>query len=151
LTTVLKQIVQSASGEDLERYVRFLETDTMGRISYVQFLEQFTKQVNKNHNPFRTLVNRLAYFIKHNNVSVAELLKRIGSSDSGVNGIKVARFADFLKQKVDKKADQDGLAKLSIMIDVDKDGIVCETDISTCIKNLQNNAFWRKNPSGPVS
>ena len=32
-----------------------------------------------------------------------------------------------------------------------KDGIVCETDISTCIKNLQNNAFWRKNPSGAVS
>ena len=66
-----------------------LEADSLGRLSYIQFLEQLTKQVNKNHNPFRSLVNRLAYFLKHNNVTAADLVRRVvdKNSDSTTAGI----------------------------------------------------------------
>ena len=29
------------------------------------------------------------------------------------------------------------------MIDIDKDNTITENDVSTCIKNLNNLAFWR--------
>ena len=101
-------------------------------------MEQLTKQVNKNHNPFRSIVNRLAYFLKHNNVTAAELIKRVvdKNSDSNTAGISITYFAEFLKQKVDKKADVRDLKVYSGMMDIDKDGYIGENDMNTCIKNL---------------
>ena len=99
---------------------------------------------NKNHNPFRGLVNRLSYFLKHNNVTAAELIRRLRSSETAV-GVSVLEFANFMKQKVDKKRDESELLTYTTRIDVDKDGFVSETDIITCIKNLSNTAFWRNN------
>ena len=108
-------------------------------------MEQLTKQVNKNHNPFRSIVNRLAYFLKHNNVTAADLVKRVvdKNSDSNTSGISITYFAEFLKQKVDKKADVGDLKTYSGMMDIDKDGYIGENDMTTCIKNLQNTAFWK--------
>jgi len=31
-----------------------------------------------------------------------------------------------------------------MMIDIDKDGFITDPDLSTCVKNLNNSAFWRK-------
>ena len=42
------------------------------------------------------------YFLQHNNVSPADLLARISQ---GNDAISVSKFAEFLKQKVDKKAE----------------------------------------------
>ncbi len=89
-------------GEDVERYVRFLEVDTLSKISYLKYIEELSTNVNRNHNPFRAIINRLAYFLQHNNVSPADLLSRISQ---GSDSISVAKFAEFLKQKVDKKAE----------------------------------------------
>ena len=37
------------------------------------------------------------------------------------------------------------------MIDIDKDSIVSELDITTCIKNLKNSAFWQNSAQrGPM-
>jgi hypothetical protein len=30
------------------------------------------------------------------------------------------------------------------MIDIDKDGFITDPDLSTCVKNLSNSAFFRK-------
>lgn len=126
-----------------------LEADSLGRLSYIQFLEQLTKQVNKNHNPFRSLVNRLAYFLKHNNVTAADLVRRVvdKNSHSTTAGISIAYFSEFLKQKVDKKADLSDLKVFSALMDIDKDGYIGENDMTTCIRNLQNTAFWKTSDS----
>lgn len=97
---------------------------------------------NKNHNPFRSLVNRISYFLTHNSISIADLLKRLTKNPTGVS---VAEFASFLKAKVDKKRDQQELLGFSRMLDVDKDGIISETDVDTCVKNLGNAQFWKDN------
>ena len=61
----------------------------------------------------------------------------------GIIGIPTQLFAEFLKQKVEKKRSLDDLIQYSNMLDVDKDGFVTEADIETCIKNLPNMAFFR--------
>ena len=58
-------------------------------------------------------------------------------------GIPIADFASFLKMKVDKKREESELKRLSAQIDVDKDGMISATDIDTCVKNLNNLAFWQ--------
>ena len=141
-TNALKSVVDAVPGEDLERYVRFLEVDSLSKISYLKYIEDLTATVNKNHNPFRAIINRLAYFLQHNNVTPVDLLARISQ---GSDAISVSKFAEFLKQKVDKKAELVQLQKLAARTDVDNDGKVCVTDITTCIKNLSNSAFWRAN------
>ena len=80
------------------------------------------------------MINRLNYFLKHNQVSATDLLKRI-STDSA-RGVPVDEFCLFLKQKVDKKRDSNELRKHARQMDVDKDGFVSAADIDACIKNL---------------
>ena len=61
----------------------------------------------------------------------------------GIVGIPNALFAEFLKQKVEKKRSIEDLIKYSNMLDIDKDGFITEADIETCIRNLPNMAFFR--------
>lgn len=144
LYSVLKATVKSVSAVDLERFVRFLEPDSRGNFNYMEFLARVTDN-QKSHQPFKVLVTRLNYFISNNKISVAVLLRKIGGSSSeqtSVPTISVQKFAEFLKQKVDKKSDLEHLLRMSRMIDIDKDNIVSELDITTCLKNLKNSAFW---------
>jgi pyruvate-formate lyase-activating enzyme len=67
-------------------------------------MEQLMAIGNKDHNPFRSVLQRLAYFIESNKVTVSNLLARLSDDD-----VSIEKFAEFLKQKVDKRAD---LAKL---------------------------------------
>lgn len=97
----------------------------------------------KTHNPFRHIVSRLAYFLDHNQISVSGLIKKISSEGEQLIGLPVQAFAKFLKQKVDKKTELFKLLNLSNLIDIDKDGRISELDLSTCLKNLNNAAFWR--------
>jgi Ca2+-binding EF-hand superfamily protein len=134
----------------LERFVRFLDKDKLGRINYMDFLGKVCKVSNKNHNPFKSVISRLSYFLTQNKISSGALLKRLASASSqntsaapGIIGIPTNLFAEFLKQKVEKKRNLEELCNYSNMIDVDKDGFVTEADIETCIKNLPNMAFFR--------
>ena len=84
--------------------MRLLETNKQGKLNYTEFLAKITASAKKTHNPFRNLVNRIAYFLKHNSISIEALLKRILEGQSEPT-ITIHRFADFLKVKVDKKND----------------------------------------------
>ena len=115
----------------------------------MDFMNKVCKVSNKNHNPFKTVVNRLSFFLKQNNVTAAGLLKRLAASNpsttsgAGNTGISIEVFATFLKQKVEKKRAIEDLRQYASMLDVDKDSQITEADITTCIKNLNNAAFWR--------
>ena len=150
LLNVLTKVIKKLSLVELERFVRFLDKDKLGRINYMDFLGKVCKVSNKNHNPFKSVVSRLSYFLKQNNITSGALLKRLSSASPhntvaapGIVGIPCQLFAEFLKQKVEKKRSLDDLIQYSIMMDVDKDGYVTEADIETCIKNLPNMAFFK--------
>ena len=72
-------MIKNVSSDDLERFVRFLEKDKLGRLSYTDFLAKMTKTTNKNHNPFRSMVNRMAFFLKQNKITAHELIKRLNA------------------------------------------------------------------------
>ena len=80
LLNVLIKVIKNLSHTELERFVRFLDKDKLGRINYMDFLGKVCKVSNKNHNPFKSLVSRLSYFLKQNNISAGALLKRLSAA-----------------------------------------------------------------------
>lgn len=76
LLKVLNEVVKTVSKADLERFVRFLDKDKLGRVSYMEFMGKMGK-ANKSHNPFKTIVSRIAFFLKQNSVEIPALLTRL--------------------------------------------------------------------------
>lgn len=58
-------------------------------------------------------------------------------------GIPNDGFAAFLKQKVEKKRDIVELRQFTRLIDINKDSYITGPDLETCVRNLNNPAFWR--------
>ena len=71
LLRVLVKNITTVPREDLERFVRFLDKDKLGLINYMDFLNKICKASNKNHNPFKSIVGRLSFFLKQNNISAS--------------------------------------------------------------------------------
>jgi hypothetical protein len=46
--------------------VRFLEKDANGKINYSSFMQRMSDVANKEHNPFKSIVQRLDYFLMSN-------------------------------------------------------------------------------------
>ena len=97
ILSALEKTITSVSQDDLERFVRFLEVNRVDRINYVELMTKI-EETKKSHDPFKNLVSRLNYFLKNNQITPAQLIKKI--SDQCTND----KFAEFLRQKVDKKA-----------------------------------------------
>jgi Ca2+-binding EF-hand superfamily protein len=151
LIKVLNKVCTSVSEKDQERFVRFLDKDKLGRINYTEFMGRISKS-SRAHNPFKTIVSRIAFFLKQNNVEIAALLKRLAQSVENSKEsapdqwiIPCDGFTAFLKQKVEKKREIGELKRFTEMIDIDKDGYISEPDLGSCIKNLSNTAFFRNN------
>lgn len=53
----------------MERFIRFLDKTHKGRIDYMGFLNSMKNKVDKNHNPFKILLNRLFVFMKQNEIT----------------------------------------------------------------------------------
>lgn len=63
-----------------------------------------------------------------NNLTFAGLLKRFGEEENPTL-VPVKTFADFLKAKINKKAEYSECLKYAHQIDVDKDGYVGVLDL----------------------
>jgi Ca2+-binding EF-hand superfamily protein len=49
---------------EIERFIRMVEKNKSGRVDYMDFLDKMNSVANKNHNPFKTIITRIAYFVK---------------------------------------------------------------------------------------
>ena len=87
--------------EVVRKFVRQLTKDTDYKIAYVEFMDRMCALGNKNHNPFKQLVQRLAYFLESNKLTIAGLLRRLGATEA--EPVTISKFADFLKAKVEKR------------------------------------------------
>lgn len=83
LKQVLSKVVTSVDGESIDRFVRFLDKDKFGKIKYMDFLGRMAEVSNRDHNPFKSVVQRLSYFIETNKQSVASILKRLSQTVGG--------------------------------------------------------------------
>ena len=52
--------------ETIDRFVRFLDKTSNGRVDYMKFIDTMSKLGNKEHNPLKTMVQRISYFMKQN-------------------------------------------------------------------------------------
>lgn len=66
LKIVLATITTGIDQETIDRFVRFLDKDTQGKVNYVAFIERMNEVSNRDHNPFKSVVQRLNYFIQSN-------------------------------------------------------------------------------------
>lgn len=87
--------------EVVRKFVRQLAKDTDYKIAYVEFMDRMCALGNKNHNPFKQLVQRLAYFLESNKLTIASLLRRLGATEA--EPVTISKFSDFLKAKVEKR------------------------------------------------
>ena len=140
LQALLKQITGSKfTDEELLKFVRQLQKDDKYMVNYIEFLDKMTSLGNKEHNPFKNLVSRLAFFLENNKVTVSDLLKRLGGGEP----VSVSKFTDFLKQKIEKRKGQPELFGFSQYMDIDKDGYISVEDLKTCLRNLTSTAFFQ--------
>jgi len=111
--------------------VRFIDKDSQGKIDFIAFVERMGEVSNRDHNPFKSVVQRIAFFIQSNQQTVQSVMRRLSgkSGYSPSQGVPADYFADFLRAKVDKKRSSEELRRYASFIDVDKDGFVSEIDL----------------------
>ena len=73
------------------------------KVLYNDFIDKMCLIGNKDYNPFKSLIQRLQFFLDQNNLNSKSLLNRLRDEDMKVS---VEKFAEFLKLKVEKKKDQ---------------------------------------------
>ena len=62
----LAKLTTGINQETIDRFVRFLDKDTQGKIHYVGFMDRMNEVSNRDHNPFKSVVQRLEFFITSN-------------------------------------------------------------------------------------
>jgi len=144
LKSALKKVCKQLDEETIDRFIRFLDKDKSGKIQYMDFIQRMAEVSNRDHNPFKSVVQRLNYFLQSNQQTPLMLLKRLKKEEGGPSeAVSVPVFGQFLKSKVDKKRDEFELRRYASYMDVDKDGYISEEDLKTCIANLHNNQFFK--------
>jgi hypothetical protein len=103
LQRILSNITnQKYTYDDIQKFIRQVKKDENYKIGYLEFMDKITSLANKDHNPFRSLMHRLTFFLEQNKISVANLLSRLSLDSSAIS---INKFTDFLKQKIDKRRD----------------------------------------------
>ena len=147
LKSALMKVCPSVGEEQIERFIRFLDKDQSGKVHYMEFMTRMAEVSNRDHNPFKSVVHRVHYFLQQNKQTSEMLLKRLAVKRNGdaptSEAVSIEMFSQFLKAKVDKKRSEHELRKYAAQIDVDKDGFVSAIDLDTCLKNLNNAAFFK--------
>jgi Ca2+-binding EF-hand superfamily protein len=98
-------------------------------ILYVDLLDLITSVGNKNHNPFKSLVRKLDFFLESNKISVLELMEMLDPLKGKTDGVALDKFAQFLKDKVEKGKDVINLESYARLMDIDKDGRITAEDL----------------------
>jgi Ca2+-binding EF-hand superfamily protein len=66
LKIALLKVTNDIDEETISRFVRFLEKDTKGKVDYMAFMERIGEISNRDHNPFKSIIQRIAFFIESN-------------------------------------------------------------------------------------
>lgn len=74
---MLKKLIKTVDDESIDRFVRFLDKDQSGKVKYVEFMNRMGEVSNRDHNPFKSVIQRIAYFIESNKQSINSILRRL--------------------------------------------------------------------------
>lgn len=79
LKAALSKVTAEIEPEMIDRFVRFLDKDNNGKIDYIAFIDRMSEVSNRDHNPFKSVVQRLQYFIQSNNQTAHSIIKRLSN------------------------------------------------------------------------
>ena len=63
LKIALIKVVKTVKEEDIDRFIKFLDKDKGGKVNYMQFMSKMSEVSNKEHNPLKSVVQRIQYFL----------------------------------------------------------------------------------------
>ena len=100
---------------------------------------------------------RLVVFLKQNSLTARSLIEkliqteissksnkgRISKTEKQAALVSINFFAKFIKAKVDKKRDTAEIKALVQMIDVDRDGVISETDLDAFLGRVNFHDFFQ--------
>lgn len=93
LASVLRKVCKQTDSDVIDRFVRQLDKDKNNKIDYMNFIRTMSAVANKDHNPFKSIVSRIKFFLQTNQQTTHSIMKKLGASSLG---LPVEAFAKFL-------------------------------------------------------
>ncbi|OMJ89166.1 hypothetical protein SteCoe_8712 [Stentor coeruleus] len=133
---------------EIERLGRVLDRKNNLKVDYNEFLDNLEGPFLPPQDPLKTTASRLQVFLKQNELTANQLLKKLGTR------VKVQKFADFLMRKVQKKFSQELANEVADKFDVNKDGLVDINDLmailsSKCYLDISTGNTFPTRPLSP--
>ncbi|OMJ86438.1 hypothetical protein SteCoe_12017 [Stentor coeruleus] len=133
---------------EIERLGRVLDRKSNLKVDINEFLDNLEGPNLPPQDPLKSTATRLQIFLKQNDLTTNQLLKKLGTR------VSVDKFADFLRKKVQKKFSQELLDDVAEKFDVNKDGFVDMNDIisilnSKCYLDLATGNTYPTRPLTP--
>lgn len=97
---------------EIERLARILDRKDTRLIDYNAFLDRLKGPMLPEPDLLKECLSRLLIFLRHNKLNTLRLLKKLG------NPVSVNTFANFLHQKIMKKANMGKLFDVADKIDL---------------------------------
>ena len=149
LLLALKQLRIPIPVAELERYIRQVPKDNFGKVNYQKLLLSFEN--SKQKLPLKAIGLRLVVFLKQNNLTAKSLIEKLLSTkkqqsdpkqQKQINFISVTFFSKFIKAKVDKKRTLDEIKEYVRQVDMDRDGLIGESDLEAFLGRVNFQEFF---------
>ena len=111
---------------EIERLGRVLDKKNNLTVDYNEFLESLE---GPNQDPLKSTAARLEIFLRQNNLTANQLLKKLGIK------VSIAKFARFLQKKVQKKFSIELIEEIAEKFDVNKDGFIDIHDLMAILSS----------------
>lgn len=132
---------------EIERLGRVLDRKNNLTVDYNEFLDNLEGPNLPPQDPLRSTAARLQVFLRQNELSANQLLKKLGIR------VSIPKFSNFLKKKVQKKFNEALLDEVASKFDVNKDGFIDIYDLLAILgsKSYLELAKGNTFPTQPLS
>jgi Ca2+-binding EF-hand superfamily protein len=132
---------------EIDRLGRVLDRKNNLTVDYNEFLDHLEGPFLPPQDPLKSTAARLQVFLKQNELSANQLLKKLGIR------VSVQKFSGFLKKKVQKKFSETLLDEVAEKFDVNKDGFIDIFDLSAILGSKSYLELGKGNtfPTRPLS
>ena len=132
---------------EIERLGRVLDRKNNLKVDYNEFLDNLEGPFLPPQDPLKSTAARLQVFLRQNELSANQLLKKLGIR------VSVEKFSSFLKKKVQKKYSEQLLNEVAEKFDVNKDGFIDIYDLTAILgsKSYLEIAKGNTYPTRPLS
>ena len=139
----------SFSPEELSCFIKQLDNDKRAKISYQKLLLKL--EDTKTSYPLKALGLRLQVFLQQNSLTPRSLIDKLVETKRASNPacndeISIKFFSKFIKAKVDKKPEVPEILAIVTQMDIDRDGLIGESDLEAFLGRVNFSKAFKKEP-----